>query len=129
MVIPLMTLLATLTIAVHARASLPRNLCLGALSIVARLGNVNARAICAVNSTEMPTQMIRLTNDTAFSETPMTAMLPMIALTVMPTTKVTMRPVAIEPRRMVVMRKTAARADPIRAQARRTIDMYWSKKM
>jgi hypothetical protein len=128
-VIPLMTLLATLTIAVQARASRPLKRCLGALSMVARLGKVNARAMCAVNSTLIPTQMIRFTSETALSETPMTAIDPMIADTVMPTTSVTMKAVVMEPRRMVVITKTAASAEPMRAPARRTMDTYWSKKM
>jgi hypothetical protein len=128
-VIPLITLLATLTIALQLLASFPLNRCRGARSIVARLGNVNARAICAVNSTLMPTQMMRLTSETALSDTPMSAMEPMIEVTVMPTTRVTTRAVRREPRRSVVMRRTAARAEPMRVAARRTIEVYWSKKM
>jgi hypothetical protein len=128
-VIPLMTLLATLTMAVQARASRPRKRCLGALSIVARLGKVNARAMCAVNSTLIPTQIIRLTSETAFRDTPITAIDPMMADTVIPTTRVTIRAVASEPRRTVVMTRTAASAEPRRAPARRTMDTYWSKKM
>lgn len=128
-VIPLMTLLATLTMAVQARASRPRKRCLGAFSIVARLGKVNARAMCAVNSTLIPTQMIRLTSDTALSDTPRTAIEPMIADTVIPTTRVTTRPVAMEPSIIVVMTNTAARADPMSAPASRTMVVYWSKKI
>jgi len=52
------------TSAVQARASRPRNF-IFARSITARLGNMNARAMCAQNSTPMPTQMIRLTRLTA----------------------------------------------------------------
>jgi hypothetical protein len=128
-VIPLITLLATLTMAVQARASRPRKRCLGAFSIVARLGKVNARAIWAVNSTLIPTQMMRLTSETALRDTPSTAMEPMMAETVIPTTRVTTRPVAREPSMIVVMTRTAARAEPIRAPARRTMVVYWSKKM
>jgi hypothetical protein len=123
-VMPLITLLATLTMAVQARASRPRKRCLGAFSIVARLGKVKARAICAVNSTLIPTQMIRLTSDTALSDTPRTAIEPMIADTVMPTTRVTTRPVAREPSIMVVITSTAARAEPMSAPARRTMVVY-----
>ena len=124
MVMPEITDDATLTMAVQALASFPLKLCLGARSIVARLGNVNARAICAVNSTLMPTQMIKFTSDTAFSETPRRAMLPMIADTVMATTSVTTNAVCSEPRRMVVTTRVTARADPRSAPARRTMDRY-----
>jgi len=78
----------------------------------------------AVNSTLIPTQMIRLTSETALSETPMTAIDPIIADTVMATTRVTISPVAMEPRRIVVITSTAARAEPISAPARRTIVVY-----
>jgi hypothetical protein len=80
--------------------------------------------MCAVNSTLIPTQMMRLTSDTALRETPRTAIEPMMADTVMPTTRVTTRPVAIEPSIIVVMTNTAARADPMSAPASRTMVVY-----
>lgn len=97
--------------------------------MVVWLGKVYARAICAVNSTLMPTQMMRLTSETALRDTPITAIEPMIAEIVMPTTRVTMSAVVREPRRIVVITRTAARAEPTSAPVKRTMDVYWSKKM
>jgi hypothetical protein len=47
----------------------------------------------------------------------------------MATVMVTTRPVASEPRRTVVRKRITAIADPKRVAERRTMEMYWSKKI
>jgi hypothetical protein len=77
----------------------------------------------------MPTLIIRLTRETAFRETLAKAMVPMMSVIVIATVRVTIRPVCKEPRRIVVTRRIMARAEPIRAPERRTMEIYWSKKI
>lgn len=53
----------------------------------------------------------------------------MTSMTIMATVRVTMAPVAREPRRVEERRKMMARAEPRRVPVRRTMVAYWSKKM
>ena len=124
--IPLITLAPTFTSAAYALASRPRSL---VRSKIAGLGTAYARAICAQNSTLMPTQMIRLTNETAFNETEHSAMVPRMAMRVLATVAVTASPVATLPSSSDETSRTKPRAPPRRAAERRAMERYWSKKM
>lgn len=92
-------------------------------------GNMKALAMCEQNSTAIPTQMTRLTSETAFKLTPHSAIIPIMSITIMPTTTVMQRPVRRLPRSRELTRNIATNAERIKVSVRRYIVAYWSKKM
>uniref|UniRef100_A0A1Y1KUC7 Uncharacterized protein n=1 Tax=Photinus pyralis TaxID=7054 RepID=A0A1Y1KUC7_PHOPY len=118
----------TLTSAVQDLASRPRRVVL-LLSMTVLDGNMKARAMCAQNSTDIPTQMMRLTKDTAFRETPNTAMAPMISTTLMITVTVRIAEVRADPRSTEATTKIMPTRADNRPAVSGTMERYWSKKM
>lgn len=71
---------------------------------------MNAREMCAENSTAIPTEMTRLTRLSGLSETSQTPMTPTTERSVKKTVMVTRPAVRIDPRKMEPIIQTAVRA-------------------